>query len=67
MKRQIVKKEPVLTAAGLGAVVSSIISVFSLLDIVTLDVDQLAAINTAVMTSAMFLFALWARSRVSPA
>ncbi len=58
--------EPVLTAAGLSALVVAGLNVLPKLGYVNWDAGQLAAIN---VFAALFVgvgFAVWARGRVSP-
>ena len=59
-------QEPVLTSAGVTAVVMAVLNVPVVLGWVTLDAVQLATINTAVLSVVGLLMSVWARGRVTP-
>lgn len=59
-------REPVLTSAGLTAAIMSVVNVLVVLNIVTLDAQQLGAINIAVGSILGIVLAVWARGKVTP-
>ena len=59
-------QEPVLTSAGLTAAIMSVVNVLVVLNIVTLDAQQLGALNIAVGSVLGIVLATWARSKVTP-
>ena len=59
-------REPVLTSAGLTAAIMSVVNVLVVLNIVTLDAQQLGAINIAVGSVLGIVLAVWARGKVTP-
>ncbi len=58
--------EPVLTAAGLSALVVAGLNVLHKLDYVNWDAGQLATINIFAALLVGVGFAIWARGRVKP-
>ena len=61
-----INREPSAILSALGALLASLTKVVVILDVVTWDADQLAAVSLVIDTLIIFLGAVFIRSQVTP-